>query len=209
VCRLTAAQRKKLELAGRAEIKRWTDQLESVGREFMESARSDPETLRDHIDSLLQASDELFRQGSFLSKAIEQTLNAGQLRARNVNRYERAVSKTVQRLARSLHLSDSQCDNLSSVILRETAVPRKFGQVDSSMVLFQASRLPEAKLKAIFSDIQWTMFKRRIEGGITEEYLKREGYEFGDTPAFPEADPSEPAAGRQASSKQTLTREPK
>ena len=202
-CRLTPAQTKKLELAGRAEIKRWMDRLDRVGQEFVDSATGDVGALRDEIDKLLADADGLFRSGSYLSKTVVATLNQEQLRAGNAHRYEQAVSRTVRKLARSIHMSDEQSDTLSKVLLNETKPPSEFGQLDYALVLFLASRLPESSLRGIFDESQWKMFQRQVaSGAATEAFLKREGYEFGDQVLHSGPASSEPKANPAKSKNQ-------
>ena len=76
--------------------------------------------------------------------------------------------------------------SVAALLLRETRPPRRFGNApDVALVLFQASRLPEAKLRPIFDYAQWRIVSQwmavYINGSSGKRQLTRNGFVFEDT----------------------------
>ena len=93
-------------------------------------------------------------------------------------------------------LTADQRHRLVAVLAEETRAPKKFGRYDYQLVMLQASKLPEAKLRPIFSDDQWRKVRRQMDQtrGL-ETYLKTNGFLPDDGPAGPKPDekPASPA----------------
>jgi hypothetical protein len=77
----------------------------------------------------------------------------------------------------SISLRADQRQRLLKLLLDETEPPKKFGQYDFYVVLLQAGRLGEAKLRPIFDDAQWQSLKKVLDQyrGL-EMFLKQQGY---------------------------------
>ena len=197
-CHLTEAQTKKLQLAGRGDIKRFMDRVNRIAR-VMEDPRSSVDDLRtarlemNDLDS--RASPRIFDDDSLLYKTLGSTLKPDQaaarekaLRERNAVRYRRAVVVAMLSMKANLGMNDDQCTRLAALLVQETRPPRKFGNAtDVALVHFQASRIPEAKIRPIFDDAQWRMLSRWTavynRGEMGEDVLKRRGFVFDDPPA--------------------------
>jgi hypothetical protein len=194
-CSLTNAQTKKLRLAGRGDIKRFMDRLEFADGNVADAGAGNVQDFALDIDEVDRALEKLFDVGSLFSKTLVTTLSVEQfareekvMRDKNSARYLLAVTDTVRRLARVADLSDGQSEKLSRLILLETAPPREFGQSDYAFVMFQASRLPAAKLEPIFLGPQWKELKQQLASwNDAGTILKSEGFVFGDIPASSEA----------------------
>jgi hypothetical protein len=81
-CSLTQAQRKKLELAGRGDIKRFFDRYEQLVRKSQVSQHNEPdlpELQQEAIDLQLRLNTGLFRERSLLVKSLPNTLTKEQL----------------------------------------------------------------------------------------------------------------------------------
>jgi hypothetical protein len=81
-------------------------------------------------------------------------------------------------LEKRLRLSQDQRDRLAALIVAESRPLRRYGDSDFSAILFQASQLPEAKLRPIFDHDQWLLLvgqfqdvKRRERDLVAERYL--------------------------------------
>ena len=62
------------------------------------------------------------------------------------------------------------------LILSETKRPTRFGQYDYYLVLYQAGKIPEAKLKPLFEDKQWALLKRQLnQRRGMEQFLRSQG----------------------------------
>ena len=85
-------------------------------------------------------------------------------------------------LQKGLSLSDGQRIRILCVLLEETRPPRRFGPIDYYGIMYQASRIPESRLRPIFSDREWDAFRREID-----EARRREG-ELRESGYLPEED---------------------
>ena len=201
LCRLTEPQVKKLHLAGRGDIKRYTDRLDSLLKRTTENDSGADSKLGLEMHDLEKTRDRLFDDGSLFSKTVVKTLSQDQLdridavdRHTNMRLYRDAVTQATRGLAGLANLSTKQTEELSNLILAETRPPRRFGQSDYALVMFQASRLPESKLKPIFLEAQWKLLKQHVESwNDAEQFLESEGFVFDDRPASSKTQP--PAAG--------------
>jgi hypothetical protein len=194
-CHLTALQVKKLQLAGRGDIKRFMDRVDHVAR-VMEAPESSVEDLRaaklEMIDLGTLAGPRLFGDDSLLCKTLGSTLDQDQAAARerallerNAVRHRTTIDRVVKALQDNLGMNEEQESRLAELLLRETRPPRKFGYgPDIALVLFQASRIPEARIRPIFNDAQWRVMGRwmaiYVRGASGEETLNRNGFVFDD-----------------------------
>ena len=164
-CDLSNAQKSKLELAGRGDIKRFFDEVEVVRKEFMKVRRDRQKFNQIHqkISPLqMKFNSGIFDDSSLLHKVLKRTLDTQQQAKyeqseleRRRFRYQARVAMVVAMLEKGVPLLDEQRQKLIKLIGEETEPPRKFGQYDYYVVLYQASTLPEDKLKPIFDDAQW------------------------------------------------------
>ena len=200
-CHLTTAQRKKLQLAGRGDIKRLMDRIDPIFRGPANSTVDEIRRLAAETSDLGKDLDGLFGAGSFFSKAMITTLtheqfaqNERALREKNSAWYVSAVTDAVRKLARIVDLSDVQAEKLSKLILTETTPPQKFGSADYAFVMFRASKLPEAKLRVILDERQWSALKSQLASWADAEgILKKQGFEFDNGPSgVADDDPGNP-----------------
>jgi hypothetical protein len=194
-CHVTAAQMKKLQLAGRGDIKRFMDRVNHVAS-VMEDPGSSVEDLRaarlEMIDLGTLAGPRLFGDDSLLCKTLGSTLDQDQAAARerallerNAVRHRTTIDRVVKAIQDNLGMNEAQGTRLAELLLRETRPPRKFGNApDVALVLFQASRIPEARIRPIFDDAQWRIMSRwmaiYVRGASGEETLNRNGFVFDD-----------------------------
>jgi hypothetical protein len=199
-CQLTEGQRNKLQLAGRGDIKRFTDQLDFALKKHMNAGAGEIGELRREMRELERIQERLFDAGSFFSKTVLTTLSRRQLaqndkclRDSNFVRYREAVTIAIRQLGRIVNMNNKQCEELSRLILTETQPPRRFGQSDYAFVMFQASRLPETKLREIVDDEHWkTLSGQLASWADSAGFLKSVGFEFNDRPPWPSAPVDEP-----------------
>jgi hypothetical protein len=192
-CELTESQRQKLQLAGRGDIHRLFDRIEELRRKF-QTVKSD----QNRIGEILQAMQPLqltmrtgmFGESSLFAKALRSTLTTEQVervetadRKRRTFRYRAVVAGVVARLDDDVALRAAQRRQLEQLLLDETRPPANFSQYDSMVVLVQAARLPEEKLKPLFDEPQWKVLKKQFEQarGI-EPFLKANGFHPDSAP---------------------------
>jgi hypothetical protein len=195
-CALTEAQKRKLHAAGQGDIKRFLDRA-------VEAKRGLP--VNDDLRALLLeirkaarpfAEDRttlLAAEGPIFTRAVARTLTDDQRAAldtddrdRRAFRHRADVRWTAVLLARSLGLLDDQRRSLEAVLLKETRPPIKFDTLDYTIVMYQASRIPEDEIRPIFDDLQWRVMTQELaairryrlplkSGGFLPEEMFRDG----------------------------------
>ncbi len=187
ICLLTDAQRKKLYLAGRGDIKRFFDRVDAHRRKAREGA-IDAATLRVILQEVGRGTPnsrpDLFGDESMFAKVLKSTLTADQLaRYQTVTRDEfvahhrSTIKWVVTNMDSTLRLSPAQHRKLEELLVAETQPPRRFGEYDYYGVLFQMSLLPAHKLKRIFDDEQWgTLSLQLAEATRLAPALKAGGF---------------------------------
>jgi hypothetical protein len=191
---LSEAQKKKLQLAGRGDIKRLLDRVEDTRKKARMSARDADEfqaVVPDNRPLHLMPIGELFGEGSLFAKTLKTTVTKEQS-----SRYEMAAltrhRTTLQWVLgtwdQTLALNSEQHRRIEALLIRETRPPKRFGEEDYFGVLFQISRLPEATLKPLFREDQWAELSVQLaEAKRKGPTLKKDGYvPDNDVAAAPE-----------------------
>jgi hypothetical protein len=183
-CGLTDAQSKKLRLAGRGDIKRVFDRVEELKRTFQRSYLDPNNNIWQVIQPLrVEVNGGPFGDGSIFQKTIKKTLTDLQLacydsllRERRLSRHRSTVEWFVVNLDQVLGLSDDQRRRITELIMSDTEVSPKLGQSDYWYLMFEISRLPEAKFKPIFDAPQWRLLSRQlIQARNMEPWLRTSG----------------------------------
>ena len=199
-CAMSEAQKKKLTLAGRGDIKRFFDKVAEKKRKF-DLLKNDQNRIGEifqEIQPLQQTFNAgIFSDGSFFTKTVKNTLNEEQteryakvIRERDLFRYRARVDLVVSMLDNSVGFSAAQRKQFVTLLLEETKPPKHFGQYDTQVVLLQAAKLPEAKIKSIFDEAQWRILSRQLtQAKGMEVFLKRNGFLDDDKAEPKKADP--------------------
>jgi len=184
-CELNDAQRQKLELAARGDIKRFFDQVDEGRRRFV-AARVPADTqqvLRELTSVKLQFSKGLFGNDSLFEKSLRRTLTPEQharhqktqLEQRRV-RYGDAIAASLSNLGSGTKLQPDQLSALQSLLLEETPPPLQFGQYDNQIVMLRLSQLPTDKITGILDRNQWKQLRpQMLEASGTEDWLAQQG----------------------------------
>jgi hypothetical protein len=203
VCRLSAAQKKKLELAGRGDIKRAFDRVDEAGRGLRAAKRVAGAAKAGEAELAevqRQFAQGLFRDGSLFAKTIPSVLSADQLAryradrvARRRFRHRALVDLVVDVLATAAGCSHEQRERLARLLLEKTRLSTRADQ-DFVIVLAQAVTLPESQLRPIFDEAQWRALSRLAEtlGKQLQDELRQAVLEPDDL--------AEPIAARDGSS---------
>lgn len=185
-CRLSEAQKKKLQLAGRGDMKRFFDRVEVVRQKFL-LVRKDQQRFNDIWQDIqplqTEFNDGLFGDDSIFRKTLRNTLDQPQWEQyarihgeRLAFRFRAKVELTVAMLENAVPLRDEQRQKLIALIVAETPLPRRFGQYDYYLLLWNISKLPDEKLKPIFDATQWKVLKQQLaQGRGMEQWLKQSG----------------------------------
>ena len=196
-CGLRDAQCRKLHAAGQGDIKRFLDRVASERSRFREV--NDPRSFAVAVQNAArpfvpERAALLAAEGPIFSKALPGTLSDAQraalekdARDRLVFRHRAAVRWTAVMLTRSLGLVDDQRRRLEAILLEWTRPPIKFDSNDYWLVMYQASRIPEARIRPIFDNLQWRVLMEEFESARRwGPRLKRGGLlpneMFGDRP---------------------------
>ena len=197
MCKLSEDQKKKLLLAGHGDIKRFFEQVEEKRKKF-EKVKNDQNRIGEIYQELMPLqialNSGLFGEGSIYGKTIRRVLGEEQeeqyqnaLLEKNRFRYRAKIELVVAQLDQSVGLRDEQRRKLVELIVNETQPPTRFGPYDYYLVLYQASKIGEAKIKPFFDDRQWALLSRQLnQGRGMEHFLRTQGQ-------LPPAKPVQPA----------------
>jgi len=187
VTHLTDSQRKKLELAGKGDVKRFFDLVEEKRKGF-KAVQNDQNKFNDFYQELriiqTKMSAGLYGPESIYSRTLKRTLNPDQVASfnqvlleRDRFRYRAQISQVVTNLDNAVGLKADQRRKLVKLIEGETRPPKKPSQYDSYVVLYQLSKLPDDRIKPIFSnETQWQTFKRQMANSKNlERFLMQQG----------------------------------
>ena len=95
---------------------------------------------------------------------------------RQQERFRAKVKLAIATVENSIPLTEKQRESFENLLVAETKPPRISGRYDYYVIMVQASRLPEAKLKAIFDDAQMRALQQLFQQvGRIEQVLKQQG----------------------------------
>lgn len=169
-CELGEAQKTKLVLAGKGDIKRFFERVEELRKKFKQLKND-----QNRIGEIAQAAQPFqrvvnsgpFGPGSFFDKALKNTLTVEQAaryreldRQRQESIYGAKVELVVSTIDKYLALTAEQRRSFCELLLKETRAPVSFGQYDYYVVMYQASQVPPEKMQAILDAAQWRVLSR-------------------------------------------------
>jgi hypothetical protein len=177
---LTAAQKKKLELAGRYDMKRFFDGVEETKAEYRR-VKGDWNQVGNRIFELQrvhnQVFTELFGDESMLAKTLKKTLTVEQIAHNCKMIYMARAEWMAGLLDRRLALNADQHRRLVNLIIEETPPLRRYGSFDYDAIMFQLSRLPRARLLTALEEAQCRELTLRFDQARRmESILVSEGY---------------------------------
>jgi hypothetical protein len=171
-CAVTELQKKKLKLAGMGDIKRYYDRVEDLKRKYAAGAGSPQinNNIWQEMQPLqLELNGGLLGDASIFVKTIKSTLGPDQakrydelMRGRTDERRRATIEWFVVHIDKALGLSDLQRGRLVELLASETPPPERFGQADFWYLMYQMTRLPEAKVKDILDEPQWRLLSRQF-----------------------------------------------
>lgn len=185
-CQLTETQKKKLQLAGRGDMLQFFEKVELVRKKFL-LVRKDQQKFNEIWQDIsplqVQFQAGLFGDDSFYHKTLRNMLKGEQLSKfavvdgeRRKFQYRAKVELVVAMLENALPLRDEQRQKLITLIVDETKPPRRFGQQDYYLVMWNISKIPEKTLKPLFTDAEWKVLNQQFQQvrGL-EQWLKQSG----------------------------------
>jgi hypothetical protein len=198
-CTLTDEQKKKLTLAGAADIKRFFERVAVLKKKF-DLVKNDQNKFNQFWQDVqpIQAivNRGTFGEGSYFKKTLKSVLNSEQVanfdkadRERRLFNYRAKVETVVCNMDEVLSLRAEQRQKLVELLTTPQQVPRTFGQESYGQyaVLYQASRIPEDKLKQILDKPQLITIQRVLNMARGYgQFLKTGGYTWdGDADPGP------------------------
>jgi len=199
VCQLSEAQKKKLQLAVRGDIRRFLSEAAVLRNKFdklmKDQKANDPNAFNAVWQQMWQDMQPLqlrMARGltsaptSLLMKVVPQTLTTEQQRQyqavaseRERFRYEASIAVSLHQLEEVVALTETQREELTKLLLALPA-PRRTGQYDIYVILIRLSAFPPEKLEPLFGADQWKSFsahlaqyrnlrKSWVEAGILDE----------------------------------------
>jgi hypothetical protein len=186
ISKLTDAQKRKLHLAGMSDIKRFSDVYESLKQKLVNTQY--PQNDVSKLFNELQPLQQQWRAGllgpeSLFSKVLRRTLDPQQSeederaeQERIKFQYRAKVQLAIGAIENSMPLTAAQRKDFEKLLLEETRPPKSFGQYDTHVVLIQASKLPEKKLRAIFDEPQMRALQQTFQQYVqVEQALRQQG----------------------------------
>ena len=172
-CGLTDAQKDKLRLAGKGDVKHFFDDVAEKKRRF-QLVKNDQNKIGEIFQEIQPLQGVLnsgpFQDDSIFSKAIRKTLDDAQnarydkiVAEKRKFRYRAKVELVVATLDQVVGLRADQRRKFVTLILDETSPPSKYGQYDYYLVMYKASLIPEEKIKPIFDDAQWKLMNGQFQ----------------------------------------------
>lgn len=172
VCKLTRAERKKVQLAGRGDIKHFFVLYDQVKQKF-QAARNDQQKMNEiwrEINPLQIMLQSMFDERSFLGKSLRHTLPPEKfalyeaaLRERAAARHRAHVELAVAVLEQNMPLRDAQRQQVIELMLKLAKPNHRAGNYGYYLLMYQMSQLPEEKVKPLFDDAQWRVIGRQLD----------------------------------------------
>ena len=184
-CQLTDAQKEKLDLAGRADRKRFLDRVEGA-REFGRKWKVTTRTLQMEMQSLQrQAEDGLLGPDSFFAKTMPFVLTPQQLTACQHSGREAFVESMLTEIETKVELQPSQRESLAKLMREQVQGPVVFWASEGSNsdndireMRHRFALVAEEKVKPLLNEVQWENLKpmleysRRFDGRVLDERPK-------------------------------------
>src|SRR5262245_44422246 len=183
-CHLSAEQRDKLRLAGLGDYARFEQKVndlraECVGKSYDQNQMND---LYQKFQPLMQQYQAgMLGANSIFSKVVRRTLtpeqqeeyNAGEAERRKI-RHAAKVRLFVALLEQSCPMKASQREALVDLLLKDTRPALRSSEYDWYVVIVQAAKIPDTKLKPVLDKPQLAYFKKIAANGRGMEGMLRQ-----------------------------------
>jgi hypothetical protein len=203
-CTLSPAQKRKLLLMGRGDIKRFFDRCETLKEKFLAFGQNDGEINEDLNSLQIILRSEFFHADSLLHKSLHGALTGEQfavydalIRDRVQSHHAAAINQLVTLLeqGQGSPFSEAERQKFVALLKKETRPPRITSPYDFYYILGQLGRLPEEKVKPLLNEAQWFRLHqyedavRRIEPGLLKAGHFRGEDDEDEKPGAPEPAP--------------------
>lgn len=164
---LTDAQKTKLLMGGKGDIKRVCDRFEALERRTARNAEDDArigELQRDIAEFVRDMQRGVFDSDSLFAKTMATTISREQRaqshtrrREQDLARYRADIADAANTLAVALGFSDNQKRDLENLLTNEIDPPLEIGDSERVYIMCRFSQVPEAKVKPICNSAQWRL----------------------------------------------------
>jgi hypothetical protein len=177
VVELDETQTARLKLAGRGDVKRFFDRVETARRKFLEiQPKLERNNVNDAYQLALPLQQELaaglFGSKSLLQKTISSTLDDQQLEVlqREIERTdrlraERAIKLTIAQMQRQVPMTADQRSKLSDLLIAKVGGMKTNDQYAQYLIQFRMSEIPRETFTDIFDGEQMKAIDRSIQQG--------------------------------------------
>jgi hypothetical protein len=183
-CTLSPAQKHKLLLMGRGDIKRFFDRCETLKEKFLANGQIDGEINEDLGSLQISLRSGLFQRDSLLHKSLPKALTGEQfalydalIRDRLQSRHSAAINQLINLLAQGSPFSEEARQKLIALLKKETRPSRITSPYDFYYIVTQLGRLPGEQVKPLLNDAQWFRLNQyRDAFQRIEPRLRKAGY---------------------------------
>jgi hypothetical protein len=185
-CHLNAEQQEKLRLAGHGDYARFEQKVndlrsECIGKTYNQNTMQELYQKFQPLTQQYQAG--MLGPSSLFAKVVHRVLTPEQTEEyeaaeaeRRKTRHAAKVRLFVAILDQSCPMKASQRDAMVDLLLKETRPALRSSQYDWYVVMVQAARIPDSKLKPILDQSQMTYFKKiTVQVRGMEAMLKQMG----------------------------------
>jgi hypothetical protein len=185
-CKLTDVQKKKLQLAGRGDIKRFFNLYDDVKHKF-DLVKNDQQKFQEIWQAIaplqVMVQSGMYHEDSFLFRSLRHTLTSEQFqhyeavaRERRTFHHRVNIEMAVGMFEMSMPMRAAQRRDFIALLLNLTKPPRRSGQYGYYGLMYQVSLLPEEKLKPLFDNAQWKVVSAQFNQykGM-RQWLKQSG----------------------------------
>jgi hypothetical protein len=171
-CRLTAEQKQKLRMIGHGDLKRIFDSFDAAKRRF-HALDNDINQLSEIMPDLkpvqTAAQNGPFTDDSLFIKSLHYVLTPEQAarydavaNERRQYRHRARIELAVGTLEQALPMRDKQRQGLIDLLVKETKPTRTTGVYDFYLTMYQISKLPEEKVRPLFTAAEWRHIERQL-----------------------------------------------
>ena len=187
-CALSPAQKHKLFLMGRGDIKRFFDRFETLKEKYLAYGQFDRTMNEDIISIQIILGCGLIHDDCLLHKSLPKALTGEQLaqfdvmiRERSQLRHAFAIERAVTILEQGSRFSVAGRQNLIALLKKEIRPARITGAYDFYYIFGQIGRLPREQIQPLLNDAQWFRLNQyQMSIQQLEPGMRKAGYFRGE-----------------------------
>lgn len=171
-CGLSEEQKKKLQLAARADISRLFDRVDAARVKFNEGRLNgvavqtlwkDAQSVSNEVRNFQFGSGSMFRKTLPKALTIDQLVKLrDQLRQQRFERHRANISQVISYLERGMVLEKEQRAKVIDLIEIEVPANATETPYDVTLTVYRVSRIPAEKLKPLLTEDQWRHWDSKL-----------------------------------------------